>query len=502
MQSNDQEILSLYAGGASIRTVAASVGMGYSSVRKILHSHGVVRGHGDGNRINVGADRIAKMKRLYGDGWTATDIGDLFGVSQHKVLSTLRNAGVAIRKNGHSKTLAMEARIKDLGFDETKIVKMYSCGMGLEAIGDVVGISAGSVKKILTRRGVPLTPRNAATIQRMLAQEQIDEIASMHAAGKSVREMAAGLPVSQVTIRRHLYDLGLLAGDQPSYRGRQKGKKFTPVSDADRAVAIEMHAAGKSAADIGDALGIAESTARRHLALAGVRISRSRVSADDIATMQELYADGQSMSAIGKKLGLSKHTVRSRLIAAGTELRSKSDAQKLAAARRLQTLTETAEKTKALQGSAEKDFERILRDRGLIEAWDLRIEHAHNGRVIDFFSPARRVAIEVYRTLSVRRHRWEKNTLLLADNVSVIDIMGSARHHLEKSADVLQEIMDGWYGGSLRHGPYVCIRGGQISRRDHEWFRHMTQLAANNLARLSQAPRGAPTNKQSNFYGG
>lgn len=100
----DDEILSLYEVHESAYPVAEKLGCSAETVYRVLKKHGVPRTHRHPKpekpkRKLVEID-VAEITRLYEDGNSLMEIGELFGCSWMTVNRRLKAAGVQIRKTG------------------------------------------------------------------------------------------------------------------------------------------------------------------------------------------------------------------------------------------------------------------------------------------------------------------------------------------------------------------------------------------------------------------
>lgn len=86
----------------------------------------------------------ADIAARYQQGWSSRQLAEFYGVSKTSIVILLREADVAIRRQGLSDSQSGD------------IVKHYATGASLSAIGESYGVSADTVRKLLIKQGITL----------------------------------------------------------------------------------------------------------------------------------------------------------------------------------------------------------------------------------------------------------------------------------------------------------------------------------------------------------
>lgn len=98
-------------------------------------------------------------------------------------------------------------------------------------------------------------------------------------------------------------------------------RKWTRLSDADRAAVIERYEAGGTSTALAEAYGVAKSTILGILRANSVVVRRQPLTAEQVSEAARLYTSGLSLSQVAKRLGVNQETMRVAIIATGATLR-------------------------------------------------------------------------------------------------------------------------------------------------------------------------------------
>lgn len=135
MLDMDEKILELYEKYESCREVAEQIGINGETVRRALIKHGVPRTHRHPKplpkrackKVEIDVEEAAKM---YADGMTLTDIGNMFECNYQTVRRRLSAAGVEMRHRGPNNKVEIDAnelyRLRCEGISTEQIAKEFN----------------------------------------------------------------------------------------------------------------------------------------------------------------------------------------------------------------------------------------------------------------------------------------------------------------------------------------------------------------------------------------
>lgn len=98
-------------------------------------------------------------------------------------------------------------------------------------------------------------------------------------------------------------------------------RKWTRLSDEDRAAVIERYEAGETSTALAEAYGVAKSTILGILREKSVVVRRQPMKPGQVCDAVGLYTSGLSLSQVAKQLNVNQETMRVAIIGAGVEIR-------------------------------------------------------------------------------------------------------------------------------------------------------------------------------------
>lgn len=105
-------------------------------------------------------------------------------------------------------------------------------------------------------------------------------------------------------------------------------RKWTRLSDEQRAAVIERYEAGETSTALAEAYGVAKSTILGILRANSVVVRRQPLTAEQVNEAARLYESGSSLSEVAERLRVNQETMRVAIINAGVELRQPTGGQK------------------------------------------------------------------------------------------------------------------------------------------------------------------------------
>lgn len=210
-------------------------------------------------------------------------------------------------------------------WSDQDIAHAYEQGASMKTIATKLGIAPETVGKILRRMNVEIRSSAAARRGTPRPPRKLphDAIMASYQAGSSTRDLAKEYDASPETIRRILikHNIPLRAAHQAiattaNYR--------QPMTDEQRAEAVELYKQGLSASQVAKQMGFASKrTILNVVNAAGVTRPGTRgIAEEDLQspTMQEIakrFQAGESVLALSKRYGVPRSTLQRRLQALG-----------------------------------------------------------------------------------------------------------------------------------------------------------------------------------------
>lgn len=98
-------------------------------------------------------------------------------------------------------------------------------------------------------------------------------------------------------------------------------RKWTRLSDEDRAAVIERYEAGETSTALAEAFGVAKSTILGILRANSVVVRRQPLTQEQVNEAARLYESGLSLSQVSERLEVNQETMRVAILDAGVTLR-------------------------------------------------------------------------------------------------------------------------------------------------------------------------------------
>lgn len=159
LRGKHEEIIRLYKEGWGTKQLGEKYDCDHVTILRILEKHGVPRrprGAPPGvphlKRTNRRMDRgqkinVADAKKLREEGWSLKQIGEKYGVS-HQAVS------VALKKEAGTGRARHSGRPRRLDYDE--VVRLYQEGRTAAEVGEILDCCYGAVLRVLRLRGVDI----------------------------------------------------------------------------------------------------------------------------------------------------------------------------------------------------------------------------------------------------------------------------------------------------------------------------------------------------------
>jgi DNA-binding CsgD family transcriptional regulator len=198
--------------------------------------------------LELSDDEIGK---LYQEGYSTTEIGDLLGVTDVTILNRLKELGVKRR------TLK-----KDLILSNDEIKELYERGYSSEKLAKMTGVTPHTILERLTKMGVQVRAKSFAA-----SKLSDNEIKRLYEAGYTNEQIANQLGVSPTTTLIRLHSMGV----QMRRTGRRSKILELPVDDIK-----QLYQEGYSTREIADLLGVARKTLFNLIGPMGTRMRRNK----------------------------------------------------------------------------------------------------------------------------------------------------------------------------------------------------------------------------------
>jgi transposase-like protein len=190
-----EKIIELYLKGNGIRSISETMCCSYSYVHKVLRKNNLTKEkqYIPANKIILSQEQISELIKLYNEGNSLENIGNIFGISASTVVKNIKDF-VKIRTNSCHKALN-ETQIKEC-------IDFYEDGYSFKKIGELFGLSDVSIKKKI---GPFINIREPGN-KTKLNDEQVLECIEKYKNGTSLRKIASELKTSSQTIKNILSD--------------------------------------------------------------------------------------------------------------------------------------------------------------------------------------------------------------------------------------------------------------------------------------------------------
>lgn len=317
-----EAIAARYRAGASAGELAEAAGINVAEVRAMLVTLGEELrpplGHAHG-RLDDRRYSPEKIEQLYEEGATVQSLAKTLGVSRELIRTLLLKRGVKLRGRGGQPS----AEPGDLVADPDEVARRYRAGQGIAEIAASVGRTAWQVRTVLLKLGVKLRGRAGNRGDELKPPlVPAEEVAKLYAGGLGLERVAAMAGVSRKKVKR------LLRERRTSLRGRAEAKRqpaqVRRISDQ---IVARRYRAGATLEALAIAAGSTVPVIRRVLADQGVplrpQLAPLRLSEEQIASR---YRAGSSLAQLAAEAGCSSlYPIRRMLQRAGVPFRGKTD---------------------------------------------------------------------------------------------------------------------------------------------------------------------------------
>lgn len=318
-----ETIAARYRAGASAGELAEAAGINVAEVRAMLVALGEELrpplGHAHG-RLDDRRYSPEKIEQLYEEGATVQSLAKTVGVSREMIRTLLLKRGVKLRGRGGRQPSAEPG---DLVADPDEVARRYHAGQGIAEIAASVGRTAWQVRTVLLKLGVKLRGRAGNRGDELKPPlVPAEEVAKLYAGGLGLERVAAMAGVSRKKVKR------LLREQRTPLRRRAEAKRQPAqarhISDH---VVARRYRAGATLEALAIAAGSTVPIIRRILADQEVplrpKLAPLRLSEEQIALR---YRAGSSLAQLAAEAGCSSlYPIRRILQRAGVPLRGKTD---------------------------------------------------------------------------------------------------------------------------------------------------------------------------------
>lgn len=312
-----ETIASRYRAGESAGDLAAAAGINVAEIRAILIALGeelrppLGTAHG---RLDDRQFPPTKIVQLYEEGATVQSLAKTLGVSREMIRTLLLKRGVKLRGRGGQPS----AEPSELVADPGEVARLYRAGHGIEEVAAAVDCTEWQVRTVLLKLGMKLRGRAGDRGDDFRPPPMpAESVAALYAAGAGFERVAAKAGVSRKKAKRMLRD------QQVPLRGRAEAMRQPAQSRriSDQTVA-RRYRAGATLGALAIAARSTVPVIRRILADQGValrpKLAQLRISEQRIA---ELYREGSSLGKIAVLAGCSRDVIRRILRRDGVTMR-------------------------------------------------------------------------------------------------------------------------------------------------------------------------------------
>jgi transposase-like protein len=265
----ESEVCRLYdEGGRSMTEIAQTFGVNPATIQPILLWFGrTIKPTNSGCAKKIRDADVPEIRRQYDEGRTTKEIGKAFGVSEHTINKTLKQAGQARWSRWEQRL--RRAGIKDIATFEAEACRRYAAGERVSEIARIFGVDHSAITDTLRRCGQAIRPSAHA---KMLLNQA--EVCRRYAAGQGLVEISRAFGVSTGAVGR-----ALRTGGQPTRRSAGP-RAWAASAAARRRIRLEdvpevcrLYEAGHTTREIGKLFGgAAKGTISRVLTKAGLKM--------------------------------------------------------------------------------------------------------------------------------------------------------------------------------------------------------------------------------------
>lgn len=206
---SDQDIADAYEQGASMKTIAADLGIAPATVGKILRRMNVeIRNRRPPFRphLELPEDTIVAQ---YKEGASTTELGRAYKVSSETIRRLLVKSDVTLR--AAHQAIATTANYRQPMTDEQRrqAVELYQQGLSADRVAKEMGFaSKRTILNVVNAAGVT-RPGTRGRADADLGSPAMQEIAKRFQSGEPIQALARQYGISRSTLQRRLKALGL-----------------------------------------------------------------------------------------------------------------------------------------------------------------------------------------------------------------------------------------------------------------------------------------------------
>lgn len=168
--SLENDICSRHLAGESYSEITKNLGIGSSTIARVLTRNGIATPGRGCNRIEL---PVAEIVELYNSGLHANELGRMFGVNRIVIERRLNEAGVQRRSPAEANRIMMAGRTREENIRNTlaanvamrgkpqPIERQHKIAMGRERLLNHIGNDEFILWELLWDRCVPFTPQKA-----------------------------------------------------------------------------------------------------------------------------------------------------------------------------------------------------------------------------------------------------------------------------------------------------------------------------------------------------
>lgn len=201
----DREVAARYQAGETLRQIGDSFGVSYQPVRASLARSGITSRARADYGWKPTPENAAEVERLWREGLGVQKIARAVGTRNSTISRVLADRGIETRFGGQNH------RFK--GSQLEVLAAEYRAGASSTELADRYGGSATVVRNTLRRHGVQI--RNKGS-HKYWTPERLAWLREQHENGRSRKDIAEELGLSQPAIRYKLRELGIMPRAQAS----------------------------------------------------------------------------------------------------------------------------------------------------------------------------------------------------------------------------------------------------------------------------------------------